>query len=238
VDLLADYHTTMRGELMLCEIGDIEYLRHYPERTPDMTGQGGPSSGTQMTLWRVIPDGWFYQNELRCARAMLEYYVPMADVSRRLVRPGEVQVADSAVASELKYLSPYNFFARLLTPALGSAVKKSAFGQESVDMARVALALERYRLAHGEYPESADALVPQFMAKLPHDIINGEPLHYRRTADGQFVLYSVGWNEADDGGAVVLYKGSSSRVDISQGDWVWNSSASKDGVSPWPKVQP
>ena len=36
----------MRGELMLCEIGDIEYLRHYPEQTPDLTGNGGgnPSS--------------------------------------------------------------------------------------------------------------------------------------------------------------------------------------------------
>ena len=71
----------------------------------------------------------------------------------------------------------------------------------------MAIALERYRLAHGEYPESLDALAPQFMEKIPHDIINGQPLHYRRTSDGQFVLYSVGWNETDDGGVVVLTKG-------------------------------
>ena len=94
-------------------------------------------------------------------------------------------------------------------------------------MARVAIALERYRLAHGEYPESLDALAPQFMEKIPHDIINGQPLHYRRTDDGQFVLYSVGWNETDDGGVVVNQKSrdprdeSRSKVDISQGDWVW-----------------
>ena len=81
--------------------------------------------------------------------------------------------------------------------------------------------LERYRLAHGKYPASLDALAPHFMAKIPHDIINGEPLHYRRRDDGQFVLYSVGWNETDDGGVVGLYKGSLSRIDISQGDWVW-----------------
>ena len=41
--------------------------------------------------------------------------------------------------------------------------------------------------------------------KLPHDIINGQPLHYRRTDDGQFVLYSVGWDEKDDGGVPVPY---------------------------------
>ena len=62
---------------------------------------------------------------------------------------------------------------------------------------------------------------------MPHDVIGGQPLKYRRTADGQFVLYSIGWNETDDGGVVVNQKSrdrwdeSSSKVDISQGDWVW-----------------
>ena len=69
---------------------------------------------------------------------------------------------------------------KLLLPALGNAAKKFAYAQTSVDLARIAIALERYRLAHGEYPESLDALAPQFIAKLPHDIINGQPLHYRR----------------------------------------------------------
>jgi hypothetical protein len=38
---------------------------------------------------------------------------------------------------------------------------------------------------------------------------------------GQFVLYSVGWNEKDGGGVVVFEKGSSPSADINQGDWVW-----------------
>lgn len=104
-------------------------------------------------------------------------------------------------------------------PAFGAATGRFANGQNAVDMARVAIALERYRLAHGEYPESLDALTPQFIAKLPHDIINGQPLHYRRTSDGQFVLYSVGWNETDDDGEVGLNENGS--VDRDKGDWVW-----------------
>jgi hypothetical protein len=50
----------------------------------------------------------------------------------------------------------------------------------------------------------------------------------RRTNDGLFMLYSIGWNETDDGGVVVLKQGSpppmdswTPRADLDQGDWVW-----------------
>jgi len=53
-------------------------------------------------------------------------------------------------------------------------------------------------------------------------------LKYQRNGDGRFLLYSVGWNEKDDGGQVVRHGGSTSGgegstrgVDITKGDWVW-----------------
>jgi hypothetical protein len=226
-DLLTDYHTAMRGELVLCEIGNIEFLRLYPEHARDLMGEYDDDASSRIfgrIVWQAIPAGWFYQNELGCARPMLEYYLPLAEVEQHIVRPGDVERAGSVVNSNLAHRSPYNILTRMILPALGGAVRKFAGGQESVDLARVAIALERYRLAHGEYPESLEALAPQFLGKLPRDIINGKPLHYRRTTDGQFVLYSVGWNEADDGGVVVLSKGSWPRVDVNEGDWVWHSS--------------
>jgi hypothetical protein len=133
------------------------------------------------------------------------------------------------LSAETKTFSPFNVVERMLLPGLDNTVKKFACAQASVDLARVAIALERYRLAHGDFPESLDVLAPQFMDKIPHDIIGGQPsqgsgsasqpLHYHRTADGQFVLYSVGWNETDDGGVVGLTK--SGAVDMNKGDWVW-----------------
>ena len=132
----------------------------------------------------------------------------------------------TSVVASTEHANPFNLMEDCSCPHLAGAVKKFAYGQESVDLARVAIALERYRLAHGEYPESLDALAPQFMKQIPHDIINGQPLHYRRTSDGQFVLYSVGWNETDDGGVVVFTEGG--RVDSRKGDWVWRSSAIKN----------
>ena len=102
-----------------------------------------------------------------------------------------------------------------------------AYAQTAVNLARVAIALERYRLAHGQYPDSLDTLTPQFVTRLPHDIIDGHQLHYQRTTGGQFILYSVGWNETDDGGVVIFKRGSTGDVDREQGDWVWRYPAAK-----------
>jgi hypothetical protein len=33
--------------------------------------------------------------------------------------------------------------------------------------------------------------------------MNGRLLKYRREANGQFVLHSIGWNETDDGEVIV-----------------------------------
>ena len=61
-----------------------------------------------------------------------------------------------------------------------------------------------------------EMLVPKFISQLPNDVISGGPYKYHRTADGQFVLYSVGWNETDDGGVP-----GQTLFDDKQGDWVW-----------------
>jgi hypothetical protein len=67
-------------------------------------------------------------------------------------------------------------------------VQKCARNQTIVNQAPIACALERYLLAHGEYPESPDVLIPQFIAEIPHDVIGGQPPHYRRAAGGTFLL--------------------------------------------------
>jgi len=235
LDFLSGYRTAMRGEMVLCQGGIFDYLRHHPEQLPSLfamsdNGDSSPPVPSRIGAW-LIPRGWLYQNQLHCARPMVEFYLPAADVSHRIVSPCVTREGNAFIAADTRNSNPYNLLERMLMPALSPAIKKFAFGQAFVDMARTACALERYRLANGKYPESLDALTPRFMEKIPHDIIGGrpsqgsgpasQPLHYRRTSDGQFVLYSIGWNETDDGGKVVLYKGPSSYVDISQGDWVW-----------------
>jgi hypothetical protein len=223
-DFLSDYASAIRGE-RACNIGVVEYLRraHNKFRTfADLTGdtRGGLEIDWATVILSCGPSGWFYQNELNCSRFFAKWDLPLVDAKEKLVSPAAVRAADKAHEPEVLHRTPGHLLEAWLLPALGNAVKKFAEAQSSTDLARTAIALERFRLAHGEFPESLDALAPQFLAKLPHDVIGGQPLKYRRTNDGQFVLYSVGWNETDDGG-VVIYRKGGTVPDISQGDWVW-----------------
>jgi hypothetical protein len=61
------------------------------------------------------------------------------------------------------------------------------------------IALERYWARHARYPESLEALVPQFLPAVPIDRITGDALKYR-LVDGRPLLYSVGADRDDDGG--------------------------------------
>jgi hypothetical protein len=100
---------------------------------------------------------------------------------------------------------------------------KLALSQSGVQEVAVACALERYRLAHNRLPDTLNSLVPQFLASVPRDVIDGQLLRYRRTAADQFVLYSIGWNERDDGGQIAWKKDEPRKQDIEAGDWVWFS---------------
>jgi hypothetical protein len=214
VDFLADYGFIRRGERAFA-IKSIENQR----RTREMISFTDVGDVTNKLTF--MPSAYFYQNELAIARMQQQWLLPLVDTNSRVISPAALQRADNTVQAERKHYFPYPVQAMRLFPAISRAVIKFAAIQSSIDLARVACALERYRLAHSEYPETLNALVPQFIEKLPHDIINGQPLHYHRTDDGKFLLYSVGWNETDDGGQVVLKPNGSQ--DREKGDWVWKN---------------
>jgi hypothetical protein len=221
-DFLDGYKLALRGEMVVFQGGIFDYLRHQPERLNNIAGEssGGPMFPSGF-IANLIPSGWFYQNQLSCARVVEEYCLPLVDENRGVVSPSSVHQAEASAMDKIHHVNPYNVFASMLMPVLSSPVQKCAYAQNAVTMARVAVALERYRLAHGAFPDLLDALSPQFIQPIPHDIINGDPLQYERTGDKQFVLYSVGWNEKDDGGVVVFKKPPSKFPDIDEGDWVW-----------------
>jgi len=229
LDLLADFQRALRGQRAVNlwaldrvrreGIGALEELAA-PE-TQGAWGEMVRSTGLGKLLgpplFRLVPDGWFDQNKLFSCRLYERYMLPLVNPEQRLVLPAAVRQSSSMGGERIR--SPYRFLAKTIVAPLASCVESFAYGQTSVDLARLACALERYRLANGQFPDTLDALVPKFIEKVPHDLINGQPLKYRRTEDGQFVLYSVGWNETDDGGTIGWNK--SGGPDWHSGDWVW-----------------
>jgi hypothetical protein len=145
------------------------------------------------------------------------------DLTNDTVAPRKFDEATSEAGKFARHgIFPYKILAAIAIPNFTKAEQTTAHNQTLVNEAQIVCALERYRLAHGEYPETLDALVPQFIEKLPHDIIGGQPLLYRPTADGKFLLYSVGWNERDDGGQKSP-PNQNGGIDFTKGDWVWKN---------------
>jgi hypothetical protein len=225
LDFCADYRRSMGGEIAFAD-ANTDYLRRHPEELPNTVrfDQDGNYQDPKLPggwFARMIPAGWFYQNEYHHGRTMMTYYFSAAEPGAGIFFPDRVRQGKTVLAAEFRAPTAFNVMERLALPSLGQVAMHFAHGQATVSLARTGVALERYRLAHGEYPAALDALAPQFIAQVPHDVIGGQPLKYRRSQSGQFVLYSVGWNETDEGGTLAFEAGSTPAVKVAQGDWVW-----------------
>ncbi len=92
-----------------------------------------------------------------------------------------------------------NLLLGLLLPAVGKAGDNLAAQRFDLDGAAIAIALARFHRARGEWPDSLEALVPEFLPTLPLDPETALPYRYERRAAGPMV-WSTGPDGIDDGG--------------------------------------
>jgi hypothetical protein len=109
----------------------------------------------------------------------------------------------------------------LLLPPLEPATMRSFRAQTHWEIAKAAIALERYHLQHQRYPAALAQLVPAFLPETPIDYIDGSPLRYRVEERG-FALWSIGSNAKDEAGTPAARPLS------------WTSPEGKDTVWPQP----
>lgn len=218
VDLIAEYQRVMRGERAF-GMESMDYLRRNGIRNHDM--QFPTEVRSSVRRFNPMPNGWFYQNMLTISDMYQQFCVPSVDPQAHRVFPNVVDKEEAALTQ--MRTGPYTIFAKLLLPAVQRAIVRSSRAQVTIDCARIACALERYRLTNRNLPDSLSALAPAFLQHTPTDIIDGQPLRYRLEPDGNYLLYSVGWNRADDGGQLAWSSKPASKghVDETAGDWVW-----------------
>jgi hypothetical protein len=154
-------------------------------------------------IWRTI---WSTEDEA----AYLEWSQSHLDAIRRAIKAHNWQELDreldqlrrqqprATTLNELRF--PISEATRANTwKGLGNAAQTETFRQMTV----AAIALRRFELSKGRPPQSLAALIPQFVTRMPIDCMDGKPLRYRLTSDGQWILYSVGRDGIDNGGTPV-----------------------------------
>jgi len=92
------------------------------------------------------------------------------------------------------------FLTRMLMPAFGRIMQIEIRHLAHLRATQTALAIERYRSTEGRLPQSLENLVPAYMEVVPTDPFDGQDLKYRTLETG-FVVYSVGEDLTDEGGA-------------------------------------
>lgn len=237
IDVLKGYQLSLRGDALGRVVPLVDDSLHHRDDTASWVLYGGPlreviPPGTKMPqLWTaeefafwLLPNGTFDMAKARSVSFAMEAARKVVDLATHRVFPTKANEFENKITSLNPYAVP-NLLLQYSEISPHGINEGSAMGfsvsQFFVDAAIIQCALERYRLAHGKYPESLNELRPYSNGPLPHDLINGEPYHYKLQPDGKFLLYSVGWNQVDDGGTIVYNIHSPDAIDREKGDWVW-----------------
>jgi hypothetical protein len=165
-----------------------------------------------LTYW--LFRGWVYQTIVIDNRYLDEDIISAIDLDHNRINVALLQSFAESYEHRMQQWSPYNYllFQRRPVATYLQVISQVAFSETEVEEAAVACALERYWQAHGEYPETLNALVPQFLPKFPNDITTGTPLRYEHTANGRFALRNAVEISANSHGG---------DYDIGQNHWIW-----------------
>jgi hypothetical protein len=162
------------------------------QATDQMGAGGGKAPILMLGLWKML--GLHYRDALVYIGLMQENIDAM-----ELPSDERLLVFDS-IQEDVNSGKRGGLLTRLLWPALARTLDIDTRCTAEALAARTALAVERYRLADGHLPESLENLVPTYMEVVPRDPFDGRRLRYFTRENG-FVVYSVGDDLTDEGGA-------------------------------------
>ena len=152
-----------------------------------------------------------------------EYY--KADFDGMVARLSALRTTNSMIVDALGVTDIQNYFGDF---GLIRAVERTLRTEDQRRLVVTAIALKRFQLEHGQWPETLAELSPEFLPSVPIDPYDGKPLKYHSNPDGTFLLYSVGEDGVDDGGDPSPTKTTSS----SSLNWNWTKT--RDWVWPQP----
>ncbi len=161
-----------------------------------------------------MPKGWIYRNLVSyCGFMQRHLLAPRGELTDRIdyagLRDAERELAGRRLIGGV-LPNPHHLFVVMSMPSLEGSAGVILRGQAQIDLARLAVANERYRLRTGSHAENLSDLA---LDPLPLDPVTGGPYIYRFKDDGSPLIYSMGANREGDGGETA--------EDWRHGDWVW-----------------
>ena len=190
-----------------------------------------------------MPDGWYDYNRAKGYQLYNEFFFQrLAPGARPITFVSEREIGELMDEWHEYVLNP---LLRYGVASIPVSIERATQSQTKINLAILALGLERYRRAHdNEYPETLNKLSPDYLPTdwiIPDDLLTGDPLLYRRVdipaasvdtpAQSTYLLYAVGPNLTDDGGTVYAQKDYNDflrpdrRTNDEHGDWVWPTPA-------------
>lgn len=209
IDFLAETQFCVRGDVVVFGLPHCDYFKNHRLRVRELFGYPRTYSPTTLreqidsllfvSIVSLLPNGWFDELKADDVRINLLGTVKIVDPHSHRGFPEREERTLGLIEDPNKTVL-WHAVVKNMTSSTVSTAKQFTYSQALTDEARIACRLERYRLAHGVYPDSLEALTPAYGADLPRDVMNGQLYHYKLLPDGTFLLYSVGWNQIDDGG--------------------------------------
>tara|TARA_R110002096_G_scaffold292391_3_gene486913 strand:- start:76 stop:1617 length:1542 start_codon:yes stop_codon:yes gene_type:complete len=155
------------------------------------------------TVYRLAPPGVFHLAIYDSQHPLVEEliapnFLPNADIQYEHLLALEHRLS---AAKDGTGFIPANDYLRFYS----QTIRIGIMIQQTLDLAQIAIALERYHLANGNLPADLSDLVPQFIAEIPRDRYDlTRPVSVRHDSErGIYIIYSVAEDQIDDGGMAV-----------------------------------
>jgi hypothetical protein len=131
---------------------------------------------------------------------------------------------------EMARVKSGNLVMQLLSPYVSKVSQTETRHQVRLRAGAAGMASERYRLKHGNWPASLEALVKEgWLAEVPVDPLDDQPMRFRVTPEG-IVIYSIGFDRQDNGGIINLNRMQEADVDI--GFRLWSPAMRRQAPRP------
>jgi hypothetical protein len=164
----------------------------------------GPGGGNALVRMRLMMPGALKEERAELLELMTEYVeITKLPVEQQAARFKEMEAS----------IPRQGPMVRLLAPAMTKVAQSFRRNQAVLRCAVAAIAVERYRLRHGHWPEGVNDLVPDLLRAVPTDPFDGKPLRYREGPEW-VAVYSVGPDGVDDGGKIEPQSGDKKGSDL------------------------